>query len=87
MGNLMRETDILLLQQSRLNTDLQQGLMHTRLLPFNSIVPRLERIVRQTNSELNKQSQLLVSGADLVVTAIAQGRQAAQQMLEDLQSS
>ena len=65
MGNLMRETDILLLQQSRLNTDLQQGLMHTRLLPFNSIVPRLERIVRQTNSELNKQSQLLVSGADL----------------------
>lgn len=42
MGNLMRETDILLLQQSRLNTDLQQGLMHTRLLPFNSIVPRLE---------------------------------------------
>jgi chemosensory pili system protein ChpA (sensor histidine kinase/response regulator) len=65
MGNVMRETDILLLQQSRLNTDLQQGLMHTRLLPFNSIVPRLERIVRQTNSELNKQSQLLVSGADL----------------------
>lgn len=65
MGNLMRETDILLLQQSRLNTDLQQGLMHTRLLPFNSIVPRLERIVRQTNSELDKQSQLLVSGADL----------------------
>ena len=65
MGNLMRETDILLLQQSRLNTDLQQGLMHTRLLPFNSIVPRLERIVRQTNSELDKQSQLFVSGADL----------------------
>lgn len=65
MGNLMRETDILLLQQSRLNTDLQQGLMHTRLLPFNSIVPRLERIVRQTNSELDKQSRLLVSGADL----------------------
>ena len=65
MGNLMRETDILLLQQSRLNTDLQQGLMHTRLLPFNSIVPRLERIVRQTNSELNKQSRLTVSGADL----------------------
>jgi chemosensory pili system protein ChpA (sensor histidine kinase/response regulator) len=28
-------------------------------------VPRLERIVRQTNSELDKQSQLLVSGADL----------------------
>lgn len=65
MGNLMRETDVLLLQQSRLNTDLQQGLMHTRLLPFNSITPRLERIVRQTNSELQKQSLLFVSGADL----------------------
>lgn len=65
MGNLMRETDILLLQQSRLNTDLQHGLMHTRLQPFNSIVPRLERIVRQTNSELDKHSQLFVSGADL----------------------
>ncbi len=65
MSNLMRETDVLLLQQSRLNTDLQQGLMHTRLLPFSSIIPRLERTVRQTNRALEKQSRLIIDGVDL----------------------
>jgi len=61
---LVRETDTILLQQSRLNTDLQQGLMNTRLLPFKGITPRLERIVRQTNTELDKKSILTVYGDD-----------------------
>ena len=64
IDNLVRESDTILLQQSRLSTDLQQGLMNTRLLPFNGLVPRFERIVRQTNTELNKQSELVVYGAD-----------------------
>lgn len=63
MNELVRETDGILLQQSRLTTDLQQGLMDTRLLPFNHIVPRLERIVRQANIETGKQSQLIVEGS------------------------
>ena len=62
--DLVRESDTILLQQSRLSTDIQQGLMNTRLLPFNGLVPRLERIVRQTNTELDKQSELVVYGAD-----------------------
>ncbi len=65
MGTLVRETDAILLQQSRLNTDLQQGLMTTRLLPFSGIVGRLERIVRQTASELGKKVDLKIRGSEL----------------------
>jgi chemosensory pili system protein ChpA (sensor histidine kinase/response regulator) len=61
---LVIESDTILIQQSRLSTDLQQGLMNTRLLPFSGLVPRFERIVRQTNDELGKQSELTVYGAD-----------------------
>jgi chemosensory pili system protein ChpA (sensor histidine kinase/response regulator) len=64
LNHIVRESDTILLQQSRLSTDLQQGLMNTRLLPFSGLVPRFERIVRQTNSELGKQSELTVYGAD-----------------------
>jgi len=65
MNTLVRETDAILLQQSRLNTDLQQGLMTTRLLPFSGIVGRLERIVRQTASELGKKVELKIRGSEL----------------------
>ncbi|MFW5450990.1 MAG: Hpt domain-containing protein [Methylophagaceae bacterium] len=61
---LVRESDTILLQQSRLSTDLQQGLMNTRLLPFTGLIPRFERIVRQTNDELGKKSELTISGAE-----------------------
>ena len=64
MDLLVHDSDSILLQQSRLNSDLQQGLMDTRLLPFSGITPRLERIVRQTNAELNKKSTLIVHGDD-----------------------
>ena len=58
----MRAT--ILLQQSRLSADLEQGLMNTRLLPFTGLVPRFERIIRQVNTELGKQASLTVHGAD-----------------------
>ncbi|MFT7413733.1 MAG: chemosensory pili system protein ChpA (sensor histidine kinase/response regulator) [Methylophagaceae bacterium] len=61
---LVQESDGILLQQSRLSNDLQQGLMNTRLIPFGGLVPRFERIVRQTNVELGKQSQLIIHGAE-----------------------
>ncbi len=50
-----RDTETLLLQQSRINTDLQEGLMRSRMVPFSRLVPRLRRIVRQISGELNKQ--------------------------------
>jgi len=65
MDALVKETDTILLQQSRLNTDLQEGLMNTRLLPFSGVVPRLERIVRQTSAEVGKKADLTTYGAEL----------------------
>lgn len=50
-----RDTETLLLQQSRINTELQEKLMRTRMVPFSRLVPRLRRIVRQVAGELNKQ--------------------------------
>lgn len=59
-----RDAETLLLQQSRVNTELQEGLMKTRMVPFARMVPRLRRIVRQVSSELNKQVDLQVNNAD-----------------------
>ena len=63
LDNLARESETLLLQQSRVNTDLQDGLMRTRMVPFANLVPRMRRIVRQTCSELDKRAQFKVLGA------------------------
>ena len=51
-------TETLLLHQSRINTDLQEGLMKTRMVPFARVVPRLRRIVRQVAMELGKKVEL-----------------------------
>ncbi len=55
MLNKARDAETLLLQQSRINTELQEGLMKTRMVPFTSTVPRLRRIVRQVCGELGKK--------------------------------
>lgn len=59
-----REAETLLLQQSRINTELQDGLMRTRMLPFSRHAQRLRRIVRQTADEVNKQAELKLIGAE-----------------------
>jgi len=59
-----RDAETLLLQQSRVNTELQEGLMKTRMVPFQRLVPRLRRIVRQVSLELDKQVELRVNNAD-----------------------
>ena len=63
LDNLARESETLLLQQSRVNTELQDGLMRTRMVPFASLVPRLRRIVRQTAGELGREARIKVHGA------------------------
>lgn len=55
LSDRARGAETLLLQQSRINSELQEGLMKTRMIPFSSVVPRLRRIVRQIGGELNKQ--------------------------------
>jgi len=64
LDNISSETDVLLLQQSRINTDLQEGLMSTRMTPFSSVIARLRRVVRQTCQETNKEAELKVEGAE-----------------------
>ncbi|AMB84059.1 hybrid sensor histidine kinase/response regulator [Pseudomonas agarici] len=54
----------LLLQQARVNTELQEGLMRTRMVPFGRLVPRLKRIVRQVAGELGKDVEFIVGNAE-----------------------
>lgn len=62
--NKTKDAETLLLQQSRVNTELQEGLMKTRMVPFSRLVPRLRRIVRQVSQELGKQVELHVNNAE-----------------------
>ncbi|MFQ5642643.1 MAG: Hpt domain-containing protein [Thiogranum sp.] len=64
LENITRESETLLLQQSRVNTELQEGLMRTRMVPFLSLAARMRRIVRQTAHELGKKAELELSGAE-----------------------
>jgi chemosensory pili system protein ChpA (sensor histidine kinase/response regulator) len=54
LTNKLRDTETLLIQQSRINTGLQEGLMRSRMVPFSRLEPRLRRIVRQVSGELKK---------------------------------
>ncbi|WP_287418423.1 Hpt domain-containing protein [Reinekea sp.] len=59
-----RDAETILLQQSRINTELQEGLMRTRMVPFNRLVPRLRRIVRQVAGDLAKDVDFIVGNAE-----------------------
>jgi chemosensory pili system protein ChpA (sensor histidine kinase/response regulator) len=63
MDDLTRQYETLLTQQSRVSSELQEGLMRTRMLPFDSLVPRLRRVIRQAAGETGKQAQLKLEGA------------------------
>lgn len=58
------DAQTLLLQQARVNTELQEGLMRTRMVPFERMVPRLKRIVRQVSAELHKKVHFEVGNAE-----------------------
>ncbi|MDQ3288108.1 MAG: Hpt domain-containing protein [Pseudomonadota bacterium] len=63
LDDLTRQYETLLLQQSRVSSDLQEGLMRTRMVPFDGLLPRLRRVVRQAAGELGKQVQLKLDGS------------------------
>jgi chemosensory pili system protein ChpA (sensor histidine kinase/response regulator) len=63
LGNLNRDGQNLLLQQGRIVTELQNGLMRTRMVPFERHVQRLTRIVRQAAQEAGKQAEIVTEGA------------------------
>ncbi len=64
LTNQAREAETLLLQQSRVTTELQDGLMRTRMVPFSRHAQRLRRVVRQTADEDGKQVDLRFIGAE-----------------------
>ena len=63
LQSLTTEAEGLLLQQSRVTAELQDGLMRTRMVPFERHVPRLTRLVRQIAKEAGKRVELAVEGA------------------------
>jgi chemosensory pili system protein ChpA (sensor histidine kinase/response regulator) len=63
LETLTQEAQNLLTQQARTITELQNGLMRTRMVPFQRHVQRLARIVRQAASDSGKRAELVVEGA------------------------
>ncbi len=65
LTNLTRDSEMLLIQEGRVETELQEGLMRARMLPFAVLVPRLRRTLRQICGELGKQAELHIEGGDI----------------------
>ncbi|MFO1401091.1 MAG: response regulator [Steroidobacteraceae bacterium] len=63
LESLVAEAQNLLQQQSRTVTELQNGLMRTRMVSFQRHVQRLARIVRQAAADNGRQAELVVEGA------------------------
>ena len=64
MDGVMDESEALILQQGRVNTEVQQGLMRTLMVPFSRQVQRLQRVVRQVAEESVKKVQVQFSGVE-----------------------
>lgn len=56
--------DALLVDQGRLHRDSQEAVLRTRMVPIQTVVPRLQRSVRQTCRLVDKEAELVVRGAD-----------------------
>ncbi len=65
LGVFVGEAEAVLQQQARINTDLQEGLMRTRMVNFSTQAARLRHIVRQTARELGKRVELNLEGAEV----------------------
>ena len=63
LQSVTTEAEGLLVQQSRVTAELQDGLMRTRMVPFDRNVPRLTRLVRQIAKEARTKAELAVEGA------------------------
>jgi len=67
LSNYVGEAESVLQQQARQNTDLQEGLMRTRMVGFSTQAARLRAIVRQTAREVGKRVDLEIIGADVEI--------------------
>ncbi len=74
LDNVTRDAETLLLQQSRVSSELQDGLMQTRMVRFDGLRARLARVVRQTAGTVGKKVQMEMSGGELEVDRSIQER-------------
>ena len=63
LENQSTDAQDLLQQQGRVVSELQNGLLRTRMVSFQRHVQRLTRIVRQTSTDTGKQTEFIVQGA------------------------
>ncbi|MFQ5935143.1 MAG: Hpt domain-containing protein, partial [Acidiferrobacterales bacterium] len=61
------EAESTLQQQARINANLQEGLMRTRMIAFSTQAARLRHIARQTGRELGKRVELQITGTNVGV--------------------
>lgn len=64
MSELVSEDEVLLTQQARVNTTLQQGLMRTLMVPFSNQQARLQRLLRQASEEHERRVRIEFSGGE-----------------------
>lgn len=64
MSATLEHTENWLLEQQRATDALQEGLTSIRMEPFSTVVPRLERLVRQVSRELKKEVDFKIDGVD-----------------------
>ncbi len=64
LTEITRDSETLLIQESRVSTDLQEGLMRTRMVRFGGLSSRLRRIVRQISRELGKEVEVQITGEE-----------------------
>lgn len=64
LASELQQANVLLERQGRVNGDLQDALMRTRMVPFSLSAGRLRRIVRNTAEEVGKQAELNMTGVE-----------------------
>jgi len=64
LASELQQANVLLERQGRVNGDLQDALMRTRMVPFSLSAGRLRRIVRNTSEEVGKRAVLKMSGVE-----------------------
>lgn len=62
LTEIVRDSETLLVQESRVSSDLQEGLMRTRMVRFGGLSSRLRRIARQVARELGKEVEVEIDG-------------------------
>ncbi|HER35249.1 MAG TPA: response regulator, partial [Halothiobacillaceae bacterium] len=67
---LTEQSQLLLLQQSRLGRKMQDGVLAMRLVRFNEVAGRLRRIVRQVGEEMGRQAELAIENGDAEIDRV-----------------